>query len=391
MIPARSHRALYAAFDRFPSRKGSAVHIDRFARALFEQAGGGLLYVLGGDELPAYQREGAVEIVRYMREAEHVLERAAGLRGAAGGAAGAAAGAASSRTSATRGAARRSSSTRTGATRRSTRSTGCRRSSCRSSIPRSRRRSWSGSPRSSGAAWSRPTSSITPSDVTAARLAARSTRSRDPQRRRPPARPRRRTPDAPGALPPVLRRAAALAGRRHGAARASPACRPRRPRPRDLRVGAPAPRQAATASSPRSSRSPIACTGTSRCPEHELARLARARAALPRAAEGLQPQRRAGLRAAEDPRVDGLGHAGDRVRPPGLREIMRDGEHGRLVAPDRPGELARAIRVALDYPRASGRSMGEAARPTSPSELSGTAAYATTGPVHRAQADWIAA
>lgn len=79
MIPALPHRALYAAFDRFPSRKGSAVHIDRFARALFERSGGGLLYVLGGEGLPAYQREGNIEIVRYVREAEHVLERAAGF------------------------------------------------------------------------------------------------------------------------------------------------------------------------------------------------------------------------------------------------------------------------------------------------------------------------
>ena len=79
MFPALRHRALYAAFDRFPSRKGSAIHIDRFARALFEQAGGGLLYVLGDEDLPAYQREGDVEIVRYMRAAEHVLERAAGF------------------------------------------------------------------------------------------------------------------------------------------------------------------------------------------------------------------------------------------------------------------------------------------------------------------------
>jgi glycosyltransferase involved in cell wall biosynthesis len=78
LIPVLRHRALYAAFDRFPSRKGSAVHIDRFARALFEQAGGGLLYVLGGEGLPAYQREGEVEVLRYMRDAEHVLERAAG-------------------------------------------------------------------------------------------------------------------------------------------------------------------------------------------------------------------------------------------------------------------------------------------------------------------------
>src|SRR5262249_35181238 len=74
----REHRALYAAFDRFPSRKGSAVHIDRFALALSERSGGGLLYVLGGEGLPAYQREDDIEIVRYMREATHVLERAAG-------------------------------------------------------------------------------------------------------------------------------------------------------------------------------------------------------------------------------------------------------------------------------------------------------------------------
>jgi glycosyltransferase involved in cell wall biosynthesis len=73
------HRALYAAFDRFPSRKGSAVHIDRFARALFETRGPGLLYVLGGDDLPPYQREDDVEIVRYTRPARHLLERAQGF------------------------------------------------------------------------------------------------------------------------------------------------------------------------------------------------------------------------------------------------------------------------------------------------------------------------
>jgi glycosyltransferase involved in cell wall biosynthesis len=78
VLPARSHRALYAAFDRFPSRKGSAVHIDRFARALFAQTGGGLLYVLGGNGLPPYGAEGEIEIVRYSREASHLLDRAAG-------------------------------------------------------------------------------------------------------------------------------------------------------------------------------------------------------------------------------------------------------------------------------------------------------------------------
>ena len=73
---ALSHEALYASFDRFPSRKGSAVHIDRFARALFAHAGGGLLYVLGGDGLPPYQREAEVEIVRFSRPTDNYLERA---------------------------------------------------------------------------------------------------------------------------------------------------------------------------------------------------------------------------------------------------------------------------------------------------------------------------
>jgi hypothetical protein len=32
MLTRYSHQALYAAFDRFPSAKGAAVHIDRAAR-----------------------------------------------------------------------------------------------------------------------------------------------------------------------------------------------------------------------------------------------------------------------------------------------------------------------------------------------------------------------
>jgi glycosyltransferase involved in cell wall biosynthesis len=76
---ALQHQALYASFDRFPSRKGSAVHIDRFARTLFQRAAGGLLYVLGGDGLPPYQREGEVEVVRYSRASENYLERALGF------------------------------------------------------------------------------------------------------------------------------------------------------------------------------------------------------------------------------------------------------------------------------------------------------------------------
>ena len=46
---------------------------------------------------------------------------------------------------------------------------------------------------------------------------------------------------------------------------------------------------------------------------------------------------------------------------PAVRELIDDGVHGRLVAPDRPGELARAIRVLLDYPEQRA-AMGAAAR-----------------------------
>lgn len=66
---------MYAAFDRFPSCKGAAVHIDRFARALFDFAGSGLLYVVGDDDLPARQIEGAVEIVRFSPRIDNFLER----------------------------------------------------------------------------------------------------------------------------------------------------------------------------------------------------------------------------------------------------------------------------------------------------------------------------
>ena len=72
----RSHRALYAAFDRFPSRKGAAIHIDRFARALFETFGGGVLACLGGKGLSAHQVDGDCEIVRFPFEIANFLERA---------------------------------------------------------------------------------------------------------------------------------------------------------------------------------------------------------------------------------------------------------------------------------------------------------------------------
>ncbi len=76
MLVNRRPRALYAAFDRFPTRKGASTHIARFAPALFEEYDGGLLCVLGDERLPLHQVEGDVEIVRFARPFENFLERA---------------------------------------------------------------------------------------------------------------------------------------------------------------------------------------------------------------------------------------------------------------------------------------------------------------------------
>ena len=77
----RRPRALYAAFDRFPTRKGASTHIARFAPALFTEYGGGLLYVLGDERLPAHQLEGDVEVVRFSVPVENFLERAVAFGG----------------------------------------------------------------------------------------------------------------------------------------------------------------------------------------------------------------------------------------------------------------------------------------------------------------------
>ncbi len=75
-------RAAYFAFDRFPSTKGSAVHIGHMAAELFERYGGGLLGVLGGGGLPAYQREpGGVEIARFGEQIPNLIDRAEAYSG----------------------------------------------------------------------------------------------------------------------------------------------------------------------------------------------------------------------------------------------------------------------------------------------------------------------
>jgi glycosyltransferase involved in cell wall biosynthesis len=72
----RAHRALYASFDRVPSPKGAATHIERFAGALFRTFGGGLLHVLGGGDLAAHETEGSLEVVRHPGREGNFLDRA---------------------------------------------------------------------------------------------------------------------------------------------------------------------------------------------------------------------------------------------------------------------------------------------------------------------------
>lgn len=51
------------------------MHINRFAQALFAGADGGALFVLGDESLPAYQREGDVEILRLAQPLANFLDR----------------------------------------------------------------------------------------------------------------------------------------------------------------------------------------------------------------------------------------------------------------------------------------------------------------------------
>ncbi len=68
-------RAAYIAFDRFPGPKGAAVHIGQMAAELFDAFGGGLLAVLGGGDLPRYQREGGIEIARFEEVVPNLIDR----------------------------------------------------------------------------------------------------------------------------------------------------------------------------------------------------------------------------------------------------------------------------------------------------------------------------
>jgi hypothetical protein len=70
----RQHQSLYAAFDRYPSAKGAAAHINRKAQTLFAKTSGGLLFVLGDETLPVYQKEEQIESVRFAEPVANFLE-----------------------------------------------------------------------------------------------------------------------------------------------------------------------------------------------------------------------------------------------------------------------------------------------------------------------------
>lgn len=71
-----SYRSIYAAFDPYPSPKGSATHIRHFSRALFEHTEGGIIYSLGKVDEASYHTENGVRHERFNLPVPNYLARA---------------------------------------------------------------------------------------------------------------------------------------------------------------------------------------------------------------------------------------------------------------------------------------------------------------------------
>lgn len=69
------HKALYAAFDVYPSAKGAATHIHHMSQTMFSTMDGGLLCSLGHPKFPAYQKEKNIELLKFQEPIPHFLER----------------------------------------------------------------------------------------------------------------------------------------------------------------------------------------------------------------------------------------------------------------------------------------------------------------------------
>jgi len=76
MMNQKQYKALYAAFDLFPTSKGASTHIAHMAKYLFDFYGNGLLYTLGNETYPDYESEGNTDIIRFSKRIPHYLNRA---------------------------------------------------------------------------------------------------------------------------------------------------------------------------------------------------------------------------------------------------------------------------------------------------------------------------
>ena len=76
---------------------------------------------------------------------------------------------------------------------------------------------------------------------------------------------------------------------------------------------------------------------------------------------------------------------------PVARQLMEDGEQGLLVAADRPGEVARAVRMLLDFPDRAA-AMGAAGRTRVAERFSWDASVAALGDLYASlEPGWIGA
>lgn len=74
MIDYQNIKSLYAAFDLYPSHKGSATHITAFSKVLFNLYPHGLLYALGENEKPEYYRN--FSLLHFSQKIKNYLQRA---------------------------------------------------------------------------------------------------------------------------------------------------------------------------------------------------------------------------------------------------------------------------------------------------------------------------
>ncbi len=68
-------KAIYCAFDTYPAPKGAAIHIREFSQTLFEFSPPGLLLALGDNSLPSWQIEDNCQIRRLQSNSNNHLIR----------------------------------------------------------------------------------------------------------------------------------------------------------------------------------------------------------------------------------------------------------------------------------------------------------------------------